>query len=112
GTALRGGLNCLRHRSIRMRPSRDTHSVTDTIWQDQKILVTALSMSRPNGVAIPCSFAIPFSCEPTSLDTIGFSSSPDSDPDEHVSIHWELSVRMKDPLDLRQATFQVPVFRT
>jgi hypothetical protein len=112
GTALRVTLNCIRHRTIRMRPSGDTHSVTDTIWQDQKILVTAPSMSRPNEVAIPCSFAIPFSCEPTSLDTIGFSSSRDSDPDEHVSIHWELSVRMKDPADLRQVTFEVPVFQT
>jgi hypothetical protein len=112
GTALRVTLNCVRHRTIRMRPSGDRHTVTDTIWQDQKTLVTALSMSRPNGVAIPCSFAIPFSCEPTSLDTIGFSSSPDSDPDEHVSIHWELSVGMKDPLDVRGATFEIPVFRT
>src|SRR5262249_47143644 len=112
GTALRVTLNCIRHRTIRMHPSGDSHSTTDTIWQDQKILVTALSMSRPNGVAIPCSFAIPFSCEPTSLDTIGFSSSPGSDPDEHVSIHWQLSVGMKDPLDLREATFEIPVFRT
>jgi hypothetical protein len=46
------------------------------------------------------------------LDTIGFSSSPDPDPDEHVSIHWHLSVGMKDPADLRQASFEVPVFRT
>lgn len=95
-----------------MGPSRELHSVTDTIWQDQKILVTALSMTRPNGVAIPCSFAIPFSCEPTSLDTIGFSNAPDPDPDEHVSIHWQLSVGMKDPLDVREAAFEIPVFRT
>jgi hypothetical protein len=112
GTALRVTLNCIRIRTIRMYPSGDSHSTTDTIWQDQKILVTALSMVRPNGVAIPCSFAIPFSCEPTSLDTIGFSSSPDSDPNEHVSIHWQLSVGMKDPLDVRAATFEIPVFRT
>jgi hypothetical protein len=82
------------------------------IWQDQKILVTALSMVRPDGVAVPCSFAIPFSCEPTSLDTIGFSRSPGSDPDEQVSIQWELSVGMKDPLDARGVTFAIPVFRT
>jgi hypothetical protein len=112
GTALRVTLNCMRHRTIRMRPSGDTSSVTDTIWQAQKILVTALSMARSNGVAVPCSFAIPYSCEPTSLDTIGFSSSRDSDPDEHVSIYWELSVGMKDPVDVRQVTFEVPVFQT
>jgi hypothetical protein len=112
GTALRVTLNCIRHRTIRMRPSGDLHSVTDTIWQDQKILVTALSMARPNGVEIPCFFAIPYSCEPTSLDTIGLSSSPAADPDEHVSIFWQLSVGMKDPADVRQVTFEVPVFRT
>jgi hypothetical protein len=112
GTALRVTLNCIRTRTIRMYPSGDRHSTTDTIWQDQKILVTALSMARPNGVAIPCSFAIPFSCEPTSLDTIGFSSSPDADPDKHVSIHWQLSVGMKDPVDVHEATFEIPVFRT
>jgi hypothetical protein len=112
GTAVRVTLNCIRIRTIRMYPSGDRHSTTDTIWQDQKILVTALSMARPNGVAIPCSFAIPFSCEPTSLDTIGFSSSPNSDPDEHISILWQLSVGMKDTQDLREATFEIPVFRT
>jgi hypothetical protein len=112
GSALRVTLNCIRVRTIRMYPSGDRHSTTDTIWQDQKILVTALSMARPNGVAIPCSFAIPFSCEPTSLDTIGFSTSPDSDPDEHISIHWKLSVGMKDSTDVREATFEIPVFRT
>ena len=112
GTALRVTLNCMRMRTVRMYPSGDSHSTTDTIWLDQKILVTALSMSRPNGVAIPCSFAIPFWCEPASLDTIGFSSSRDSHPDEHVSIHWELSVGMKDPVDVRQVTFEVPVFQT
>src|SRR5262249_10933816 len=76
------------------------------------ILVTAPSMGQSNGVAIPCSFAIPYSSEPTSLDTIGFSSSPDADPDEHISIYWQLSVGMKDPADVRQVTFEVPVFRT
>jgi hypothetical protein len=110
GTSLRVTLNCIRRRTVRMRPSHDTNSVTDTIWQDQKILVTALSMSRDNGVAIPCSFAIPFSCEPTSLDTITFSRVPD--PDEVVSIHWELSVGMKDPLDVHAVAFEIPVFRT
>jgi hypothetical protein len=60
GTALRVTLKCTRHCTSTMRPSGDTHSVTDTIWQDQKILLTALSMDRPNAVAIPCSFAIPF----------------------------------------------------
>jgi hypothetical protein len=112
GTALRVTLNCIRIRTVRMRPSGDLQSTTDTIWQDQKILVTAASMSRPDGVAIPCAFAIPYSCEPTSLDTIGFSSSPDSDPDDHVSIHWQLSVGMKDPVDVHEATFEIPVFRT
>jgi hypothetical protein len=112
GTALRVTLNCIRMRTIRMYPSGERHSTTDTIWQDQKILVTAASMARPDGVAIPCSFAIPYSCEPTSLDTIGFSRSPDADPDEHVSIHWQLSVGMKDPVDVRGATFEIPVFRT
>jgi hypothetical protein len=112
GTALRVTLNCMRHRWVTMRPSGDTHSDTDTIWQDQKVLVTALSMGRPDGVAIPCSFAIPYSCEPTSVDTIGFSKSAGPDPDEHVSFVWQLSVAMKDPTDLRQVTFDVPVFRT
>src|SRR5262249_7676763 len=112
GTALRVSLNCIRTRTVRMYPSGNRQSTTDTIWQDQKILVTAISMARPNGVAIPCSFAIPYSCEPTSLDTIGFSSSPESDPDEHVSIHWQLSVGMKDLVDVRQVTFEVPVFQT
>jgi hypothetical protein len=112
GTALRVTLNCVRHRTVRMRPSGDSHTVTDVIWQDQKVLVTAPPMSRTDGVALPCSFAIPFSCEPTSLDTVGFSGSPGSDPDEHVSIHWELTVGMKDPLDLREAAFEIPVFRT
>lgn len=112
GTALRVTLNSIRQRTIYLRPSGDSHSVTDTIWQDQKILVTALSMCRPDGIAIPCSFSIPFSCEPTTLDTIGFSSSAVADPDEHVSIHWQLTVGMKDPADLRQVAFEVPVFRT
>jgi hypothetical protein len=112
GTALRVTLNCIRIRTTRMRPSGDINSVTDTIWQDQKILLTSLSMCRANAVAIPCSFAIPFTSEPTSLDTIGFSRSMDSDPDVHISFHWKLSVGMKDPLDLRQVTFEVPVFRT
>lgn len=112
GTALRVTLNCIRQRTICMRPSGHLQTVTDTIWQDQKILVMALSMSRANGVAIPCSFAIPYSCEPTSLDTIGFSRSPDPDPGEHVSIRWELSVGMKDSLDVRAAAFEIPVFRT
>jgi hypothetical protein len=110
GTALRVTLNCFRHRTVRMDPSGDRESTTDVIWQDQRILVTALAMSRPDGVAIPCSFAIPYGCEPTSLDTIGFSSAPASD--EHISFHWQLSVGMKDPLDLREATFEIPVFRT
>jgi hypothetical protein len=112
GTALRVTLNCVRHRTVRMRPSGDRHTTTDVVWQDQKILVTDPSMSRPDGVAIPCSFAIPFACEPTSPDTVGFSGLPRSDPDEHVSFHWQLSVAMKDPLDLREAAFVVPVFRT
>lgn len=112
GTALRVTLNCTRIRTIRMYPSRDSYFQTDTIWQDQKILVTALPMARSNGVAIPCSFAIPFSCEPTSLDTIGFSSSPDPDPGKHISIHWQLSIGLKDAADLREATFEIPVFRT
>jgi hypothetical protein len=112
GTAVRVTLNCMRVRTVRMYPSGDRESTTDVNWQDQKILVTAPSMSRPDGVAIPCSFAIPNSCEPTSLDTIGFSSSPGSDPDEHISIYWQLSVGMKDPLDLREVTFEIPVFRT
>jgi hypothetical protein len=110
GTALRVTLKCIRIRTSTMRPSGETHSVTDTVWQDQKVLLTALSMGRPNAVAIPCSFAIPFSCEPTSLNTITFSAEPD--PDETVSFHWELSVGMKDTQDLRQAAFEVPVFRT
>jgi hypothetical protein len=112
GTALRVTLNCIRIRTTRMRPSGDLSSTTDTIWQDQKILLTSFSMSRAKAVAIPCSFAIPFSCEPTSLDTIGFSRPQGSDPDDYVSFHWELSVGMKDPADLRQVTFEVPVFRT
>jgi hypothetical protein len=112
GTALRVTLNCIRHRTVRMYPSGDRESTTDTIWQDQKILVTALSMARSNAVAIPCSFAIPFSCEPTSLDTIGISSSPNSNLHEHVSIQWQLSVGMKDSRDLREVTFEIPVFRT
>jgi hypothetical protein len=112
GTALRLTLKCIRHRTTRMRPSGDINSVTDTIWQDQKIVLTSPAMSRPNAVAIPCSFAIPFSCEPTSLDTITFSKSTDPDPDVHVSFHWKLSVGMKDPLDLRAVAFEVPVFRT
>ena len=112
GTALRVTLNCNRIRTNRMHPSGETHSVTDTIWQDQKILVTSPSMAQPNAVAIPCSFAIPISCEPTSLNTIGFSSSTGSGSDEQVSIYWQLSVGMKDPLDVRQVTFEVPVFRT
>ena len=112
GTALRVTLNCIRIRTIRMSTSNDRRSTTDTIWQDQKILVADTSMVRPNGIEIPCSFAIPFSCEPTSFDTIGFSNSPDSDPDVHISIHWQLSVGMKDPVDLRGVTFEIPVFRT
>ena len=112
GTALRVTLNCIRIRTVRMRPSGDLQSTTDTIWQDQKNLVTAPSMSQPDGIAIPCFFAIPFSCEPTTLDTIGFSNSPDSDPDDHVSIHWQLSVGMKDPIDVHEATFEIPVFKT
>jgi hypothetical protein len=112
GTALRVTLNSIRHRTVRLRPSGDTQSTTDVIWQDQKVLVTALSMSHPDGVAIPCSFAIPYSCEPTSLDTVGFSGSRGSDPDVQVSIQWQLSVRMKDPQDLREAAFEIPVFRT
>jgi hypothetical protein len=110
GTALRVTLNCIRTRTVRMRPSGDRQSTTDTIWQDQKILVTAASMSRREGVAIPCAFAIPLSCQPTSLDTLGFSS--EQDPDDHVSIRWQLSVAMKDPTDVRSAAFAVPVFRT
>jgi hypothetical protein len=95
-----------------MRPSGESNSTTDVIWQDQKILVTALTMSHTDGVAIPCSFAIPYSCEPTSLDTIGFSRSTSSDPDEIISIYWQLSVDMKDPLDARAVTFDIPVFKT
>ncbi len=110
GTALRVTLKCVRTRTFTMRPSGDTHSVTDTIWQDQKILLTALSMGQHDAVAIPCSFAIPFSCEPTSLNTLTFTTEPD--PDEVVSITWQLSVGMKDTADLRAAAFEVPVFRT
>jgi hypothetical protein len=109
GTALRVTLNCMRHRSD---PSGDGQSTTDLVWQDQKVLVTALPMSRPEGVAVPCSFAIPYSCEPTSPDTIGFASSSGSARDEQVSFAWELSVGMKDKTDLREATFEIPVFKT
>jgi hypothetical protein len=112
GTALRVRLNSIRQRTVRLRPSGETNSETDMIWQDEKVLVTDLSMSRPEGVAIPCSFAIPYSCEPTSLDTIGFDTSSNANQDEHVSIHWQLTVGMKDPADLRQVAFEIPVFRT
>jgi hypothetical protein len=112
GTTFRVTLKCICHRTSRMRPSGETHSVSDTIWQDQKILVKSLPMDRPNAVAIPCSFAIPFSCEPTSLNTITFSPAPDSHPGEDVSIHWQLSVGKKEMQDLRAATFDVPVFKT
>jgi len=109
GTTFRVTLKCIRQTSYR---TEDADSVTETIWQDQKILLKSLPMDRPNAVAIPCYFAIPFSCEPTSLNTITFSPSPDSEQDKVVSIHWQLSVGMKDTLDVPQATFEVPVFRT
>jgi hypothetical protein len=106
GTALRVTLKCIRHRSYTLRPSGDTSFHTDTIWQSQKILLTTQSMLRPDSVAVPCSFAIPKSCEPTSVN-----SKTDSEGDSE-SFRWELSVRMKDTADLREAAFEVPVFRT
>jgi hypothetical protein len=111
-TPFRVTLKCVRQRTSRMRPSGATRSVTDTIWQDQKVLFASPPADRPDAVAVPWSFAIPFSCEPTSLDTITFSRSPGPQPGERVSIHWQLAVGMTDPLDPRQATFAVPVFRT
>jgi hypothetical protein len=112
GTPFRVTLNCIRHRTYRMQPSGDTETVKDTIWQDQKILFAAPPADRPDAIAILCSFAIPFSCEPTTPDTITFSSTSGPQPDVRVSINWQLSVGMKDTLDPRQATFAVPVFRT
>jgi hypothetical protein len=123
GTAFCVTLNCIRDRASTV--DGDTSFTSAVIWQDQKILVKSLPLDRPNAVAIPCSFAIPCSCKPTSLNTIGFSPSlgrsarrfsrvrfgPSQD-DEDVSIHWYLSVGMKDERDPRQVTFEIPVFRT
>jgi hypothetical protein len=57
-----------------------SHSVTETTWQDQKILAKSLPMDRPNAVAIPCSFAIPYSCQPTSRNSLLSSRAPNSVP--------------------------------
>jgi len=113
GTALRVTLKCIRHCHYRSRSSESesTSFSTDTIWQSQKILLTAQSMVRPDSVAVPCSFAIPSSCEPTSLTSITGRISPDSEGDSEW-FEWELSVRMKDTLDGRYVACEVPVFRT
>jgi hypothetical protein len=105
GTALRVTLKCLRLSSS-TNSSGDTSLQESTDWQSQKILLTAQSMLRSNSVAVPCSFAIPKECEPTTVESKTGSEG------ESDSIQWVLSVGMKDTLDPRHVVFEVPVFQT
>jgi hypothetical protein len=111
GTEFRVTLNCQRQTTYSSEDS-ESHSVTETIWQDQKILVKSTTMDRPNAVAIPCSFAIPYSCEPTSLKSLASSRSWGREQDAFEEIYWRLSVRLNDAADLHQVTFDIPVFKT
>jgi hypothetical protein len=86
--------------------------VTETIWQDQKILIKSMPMDRPDAVAIPCSFAIPYSCAPTSLNSLAPRRAPNERQDGFESTYWQLSVRLNHAADLHQVTFDIPVFKT
>jgi hypothetical protein len=44
GTTFRVTLKCTCRRTSKMRPSEETHSVTTTVWQDERILVKSRSL--------------------------------------------------------------------
>ncbi len=113
GTPFRVTLRCVEHRVSRVRRrSKHSHTNETILWQSQKVLSRSLAADRPGATALPCYFAIPYDYPPTSSLSNSGGNGVDFGRGRRVTIRWELSVRPKEEADVRQATFEVPVFKT
>jgi hypothetical protein len=77
-------------------------SKTETVWSSTLFIDKPLPSEAPDRTLIPCSFAIPFECTPTS----------EGNASARCTTSWLLSVNQKARVGSGGAIFEVPVYRT
>lgn len=112
GTPFRVTLQCELMRSSTGRSGGGSHSHTETLWQQQRVVDRSIDAGRPDAIALPVYFAIPFDSEPTGFDTIRRGAWYAPGPRVRRTVRWWLSITPKDETDVRNAKFEVPVFKT
>jgi hypothetical protein len=88
------------------RTDSATYSMDSTegkaVWSSAVKIDKTLTSDQPDRTAIPVSFAVPFDCLPTTIET----------PVGERTIRWKLSVDVKSPGRYGGCVFEVPVFKT